>query len=318
MGRISEETEERHVPCFFYFLLVVALCGLLVLPAQAEPVDSVRVEGEHQAAKQKKTEIKEITIYISGEHKEVVATLLDAIDQETTMTGVADFDSLSATYSLIGISSKSGQSSDFYGYYFRLTLPPATDIASVAGAYENLSYVRFVETEPAVTSILKEAKKKKEDEAGIRLVKKLTAGGLGGVGGAFLGAVIMVGLHQPGGDDLGIGRALAALFGMLGGHMVGTAAGVSAVDPQDNFRITLGGSVLGESVALAFTDWDILAFTDWEGSANLEVVRVVLGTIVGTTIASELSRKPPAARRVSVGLVPDLKGGLSAIATLRF
>ena len=311
MGRISEETEERHVPCFFYFLLVVALCGLLVQPAQAEPVDSVRVEGEHQAAKQKKTEIKEITIYISGEHKEVVATLLDAIDQETTMTGVADFDSLSATYSLIGISSKSGQSSDFYGYYFRLTLPPATDIASVAGAYENLSYVRFVETEPAVTSILKEAKKKKEDEAGIRLVKKLTAGGLGGVGGAFLGAVIAEGQHQAIEGDDGIGGAIATMVGIWGGNLVGTVVGVSAVDPQDYFLITLAGSVLlgaGVPVAIAAES----------GSDNLIILSGLLDPIVGAMITSELSRKPPQARRVSVGLVPNLKGGLSAVATLRF
>ena len=35
-------------------------------------------------------------------------------------------------------------------------------------------------------------------------------------------------------------------------------------------------------------------------------------------IASELWRKPPQDRRVSVGLVPNPKGGLSAVDTLRF
>ena len=46
MGCVSEETEERHVPCFFYSLLVATLCGLLVQPAQAEPVDSLAIETE--------------------------------------------------------------------------------------------------------------------------------------------------------------------------------------------------------------------------------------------------------------------------------
>ena len=52
-----------------------------------------------------------------------------------------------------------------------------------------------------------------------------------------------------------------------------------------------------------------------------------LGPVVGATIASEVWRKPfsaklhlkpDEARPFSVGLVPDLKGGLSAVATLRF
>ena len=204
MGRISEETEERHVPCFFYFLLVVALCGLLVQPAQAEPVDSVRVEGEHQVAKQKK----------------------------------------------------------------------------------------------------------KEDEAGIRLVKKLTAGALCGVGGAFLGAVIAEGQHQAIEGDPGIGNFVAFMIGIWGGNIVGTAVGVSVADPQDNFLITLVGSALFGAVPIAIAT---------EGaSENLIILSGLLGPIVGAMITSELSRKPPQARRVSVGLVPNLKGGLSAVSVLRF
>ena len=205
MGRISEKTEERHVPCFFYFLLVVALCGLLVQPAQAEPVDSVRVEGEHQVAKQKK----------------------------------------------------------------------------------------------------------KEDEAGIRLVKKLTAGGLGGVGGAFLGGSLMAGgQHQAIEGDPGFGNLVAFMFGIWVGNIVGTAVGVSVADPHDNFLITLVGSALFGAVPVAIAT---------EGASdNLIILSGLLGPIVGAMITSELSRKPPQARRVSVGLVPNLKGGLSAVAVLRF
>ena len=93
-----------------------------------------------QAVNQKKTEPKEITIYIGGEYKTVAAALLDAVDEETPITGVADFDSLSSTYGLIGISS------GFYGYRFRLTFPPAADVASIAGAYWSLPYIDSVES----------------------------------------------------------------------------------------------------------------------------------------------------------------------------
>ena len=46
------------------------------------------------------------------------------------------------------------------------------------------------------------------------------------------------------GDSGDFGDSLPALFGFWGGNLVGTAVGVSAVDPQDNFRITLAGSAL--------------------------------------------------------------------------
>ncbi|MDE2740083.1 MAG: hypothetical protein OXI58_00700 [Gemmatimonadota bacterium] len=294
-------------------IAIVVLCGLLVQPVQAESVDSARVEGEYQAATQKKTGPKEITIYIGGEYKTVAAALLDAVDEETPITGISDFDSLSSTYGLIGISS------GFYGYRFRLTFPPTADVASIAGAYWSLPYINSVESEPVVTLISKEVKNKKVDEDDMRITKKLGAGVLGGIGGAFVGTVTMVGLHQPREGDDGIGGAVAAMLGIWGGNLVGTAVGVSRVDPQDNFLITLTGSALlgwGVPVAIAFIS----------GGENLIILSGLLGPIVGATIASEKWRKPlsarlhlkPEARRVSVGLVPNPKGGLSAVATLRF
>ena len=308
-----ERTHQRGNGRAACFMLVAALCGLLVQPIQAEPVDSVRVEGEHQAATQTKTETTEITIYIGGEYKTVAAALLDAVDEETPITGVADFDSLSSTYGLIGMSS------GFYGYRFRLTFPPAADVAAIAGAYWSLPYINSVESEPVVTLISKEVKSKKIDEDDMRITKKLGAGVLGGIGGAFVGTVTMVGLHQPREGDDGIGGAVAAMLGIWGGNLIGTAVGVSGVDPQDNFLITLAGSALlgwGVPVAIAFIS----------GGENLIILSGLLGPIVGATIASEKWRKPlsakrhlkPEARRVSVGLAPDPKGGLSAIATLRF
>ena len=134
----------------------------------------------------------------------------------------------------------------------------------------------------------------------------------------------MADLYQPkDGDDI-FGGLGAIVKGLEGGHIVGTAAGVSWVDAQDNFLITLAGSVLGLGVPVGAIDV-ISVKTGW-GLGDLAGVCAFLGPIVGATIASERGRKPlsaklqlkPEARRVLVGLVPNPKGGLLAIATMRF
>ena len=306
---------------FFHLLPVAALYGLLVQPSQAEPV--VRVEGEHQAVTQKKMESKEITIYIRGEYKTEVSALLDAVDEETPVTGIADFDSLSSTYSLIGIYRKGSRSSGFYGHRFRLTFPPGADVASIAGAYWNLSYVKSVEPKPPRQEPDKRIFKAAEVDS-FRIGNKLMAGLGGGIAGAFIGAVTMADLYQPKGGNDTFGRLGAAMNGLEVGYIVGTATGVSWVDAQDNFFITLAGSVLGLGVPVGAIDI-ISAKTGWE-LETLAGVSAFLGPIIGATIASERGRKPlsaklhlkPEAPLVSVGLVPDPKGGLSAVATLRF
>jgi hypothetical protein len=157
-----------------------------------------------------------------------------------------------------------------------------------------------------------------------RIGNKLMAGLGGGIAGAFLGAVIMAALYQPKDGDDTFGGLGAAVKGLEVGYIVGTAAGVSWVDAQDSFVITLLGSVLGVGGPVGAIDV-ISAKTGWE-LGTLAGVSAFLGPIVGATIASERGRKPlsakfhlkPEARRVSVGLVPNPKGGLSAVATLRF
>lgn len=85
---------------------------------------------------------KEIKIYISGDHKAVVSALLDAVDKETSVTGITDLDALSSTYGLIGIYLNNRVSSDLREYSFRLTFPPDADVAAIAEAYWNLPYVK--------------------------------------------------------------------------------------------------------------------------------------------------------------------------------
>lgn len=93
------------------------------------------------------TKPAEITIHIRGEHKAVISALLAAADEGTTRTGIAELDSVAATYGLMGIDRK-GRSSGFYGYRFRLTFPLGADGAAIAGAYWNLAYIQSVEPEP--------------------------------------------------------------------------------------------------------------------------------------------------------------------------
>ena len=295
------------------FMLAAALCGLLVQPTQAESV--VSVEDEHQVSTQQETEPKEITIYIRGGYKAVTTALLNAVDEETPVTGIADFDSLSATYGLMGIYRKGRRSSGFYGHRFRLTFPPVADVATIAGAYWNLSYVKSVEPEPPRREPDERIFKAAEVDS-FRIGNKLMAGLGGGIVGAFLGAFIMADLYQAkDGDDV-LGGLAAFTKGLEGGYVVGTATGVSWVDPQDDFFITLAGSVLGLGLPVGAIDF-ISAKTGWK-LETLAGVSAFLGPIVGATIASEKWRKPPAAPRVSVDLLPNPKGGLSAVAALRF
>ena len=315
MRRVREETEKRHVSWFFYFLLVATMCGLPIQRVQAESVDSVRVEGEYQAATQQETEPREITIYISGYQKTVAKALLDAVDEGSPITGIADFDSLSSIYGLMGIYRKGRRSSGFYGYHFRLTFPPVADLATIAGAYWNLSYVKSVEPKPPRRKPDEQIVKAAEVDS-FRVGNKLMAGLGGGIVGAFLGAFIMADLYQAkDGDDI-LGGLAAFTKGLEGGYIVGTATGVSWVDAQDDFFVTLAGSVLGLGVPVGAIDV-ISTKTGWK-LETLAGVSAFLGPIVGATIASELWRKPHQAHRFSIGLIPDARGRFSAIAALRF
>lgn len=82
---------------------------------------------------------------------------------------------------------------------------------------------------------------------------------------------------------------------------------MSAVDPYDSFPKTLLAGVIPMGL------WRMGNSVEESGFWLASIVSVISSLMV-----SELSRKPPQDRRVSVDLVPAPKGGLSAIATLRF
>ena len=265
-------------------------------------------------------EPEEITIHIRGEHKAVISALLAAVDEGTPITGIAELDSLAATYSLMGIYHKSG----FYGYRFRLTFPPGADVAAIAkayGAYGNVSHIQAVESvKPSVESVKPVDSYFLNDRAITRIPTKVGFGMLT-VGGT---AVIAYGILKPNededdfGDPPGLGAAVSLWFGLLVGYPVG----VYLADPvESSFWMTcVGHSVgfLGGIGSIEETGWGWVA---------------VLG---GAVMASELSRLLPKRSRnpnlfkglfgkfgqpiprISFGLVPEPQRGLSAVATLRF
>ena len=131
-----------------------------------------------------------------------------------------------------------------------------------------------------------------------RIFNKQISGALGGlVGGA---AVIAMGSSSD-------AEELAGILAVSIGYSLGTAIGVSKIDPHDRFITSLGGSALGLIGGFVLTSASEVLFPS-----------LFVGPVIGATAMSEWSRKPPQARRVSVGLVPDPRGHLSAVATLRF
>ena len=108
-------------------------------------------------------------------------------------------------------------------------------------------------------------------------------------------------------SDSGLEGAALVLSSAAIGTSVGFPLGVSLVDPYDSFPKTLLAGVIPIGL------WRMGNSVEESGFWLASIVSVISSLTV-----SELSRKLPQARRVSVNLVPDPKGGLSAIATLRF
>ncbi len=103
--------------------------------------------------------------------------------------------------------------------------------------------------------------------------------------------------------------------GHVFGYLAGTAIGVNAfprhrskMSLTKSLGVSLGGSVVGLLGGYGLT------------IANPEVLwpSILIGPVVGATLASEWWRKFSAARRFSIGLAPNPRGSLSAVATLHF
>lgn len=140
---------------------------------------------------------------------------------------------------------------------------------------------------------------------GKRLYVKGRAGVIGGLSFAVVGLLLG---HAIGDDYCSNGGMLYfcipddAALGTVIGYGVGTAGGVSIVDPHDRFVYSLAGSLFGILAGVALDNGGIgLVFP-----------------LPMAILASELSRNPPETRHISVNLVPHSTGHLSAVAKLRF
>ena len=275
-------------------LSVLFLSGTALLATEPEP----------QSCTEARTEFKEITFRVGGSGA-LTAALLEAAAKERTVTGFADFDSLSAVYGLMGIY-REGVSSGFFGDRFRLRFPSRSDVAAITGAYQNLPYItgRWGGVEP-------------KREAGVR--KKLGYGMLGGALGGLFGASVAESTRpeaEHGTDPTGVDAFAYVFLGLMGGNVVGSAAGVSAAGEGMGFPAHLAGSaLLGVGVP-----WAALAHFGWNDGGAIALLGVIAGPVIGATLASELGdRFPPPGEsknsRFSLGLAPNFQRGLSAFAT---
>ena len=138
---------------------------------------------------------------------------------------------------------------------------------------------------------------------GKRLALKLITGTFGAVMGIVIGDS-----YCGDGPDFVCGKHVF-------GYLAGTAIGVNALPGHHSIRSLFSslGVSLGGSAAGLIGGWGLMLASPEELWPSL-----LVGPVVGAIWASEWWRKPPPARRFSIGLVPNPRGSWSAVATLRF
>ena len=144
-----------------------------------------------------------------------------------------------------------------------------------------------------------------------RIATKLTAGAVGGIVGAIIGSAPGL-IGEDDCDDPEMYSELCiddeVAWGFIVGYSIGVPLGVSKADKTDQFLYALAGSLAGFGTAIALTRYN-------EGMWP----SLFVGHIVGATIMSELSRRPPEPRRLSIGLAPSPASRTAVvIANLRF
>ncbi len=154
-------------------------------------------------------------------------------------------------------------------------------------------------------SVIDNRRQEQNSTGGGRIAKKLAGGVLGGV---MFG--MTVGLTGAAIVDCPEDVSFCEIenFFILGwyGYVVGLPVGMNRIDPHDRFIYSLAGSLIGGAASFALTD------------SKDEFWTLIICPLVGTAIMSEVFRKPPDGRRVSIGLLPGPKGRVSAVVTLQF
>ena len=141
---------------------------------------------------------------------------------------------------------------------------------------------------------------------------KLIAGILAGFGlGSLAGIGAARSMDKGESNDPGLRRLAAFMVGASAGYIIGCPLGMSAVDPDDRFLNTLAGSLLGAGVGV------LIGSVTIRNAGESFILLSPIGATIGSIIMSERSN-PLRSRRLAIGLAPDRRGNLSAIATLRF
>ncbi len=151
---------------------------------------------------------------------------------------------------------------------------------------------------------------RKENRPG-RIVVKLLGSVFTGCAGILLGGAVGGRFIENGcpPGELCIDEEVA--LGALVGYLVGVPIGMHKIDLHDQFINSFAGSVIGGAASLVVFALEEETMEDlWPA--------FVISPLVGATIMSELTRKPPEDSRFSIGLLPTSNGSVSAVATLRF
>ena len=260
-------------------------------------------------------EPKEITIHLRG-NKTGAAALLDAAAKGTTATGIADFDSLSAVYGLMGIyRQRTNPASSFYGHWFRLRFPSNANVIGIAEAYRNLPGIQSARSAGPVFLGNRIHRLGGSKDAIVRIPTKVAFGTFFFVPFTVVGAALhSIYLRDEPEDTHGEvdpwGGVESIFFGLGVGGAVGFSLGVTAVDPYDSFPVTLLAGVTPGVVGFFLLQSGLYVDT---GFSLAYVIPQFSALII-----SEIWRNPPEDHLTSFSITPTPKGGLSAVAALRF
>ena len=289
-------------------MALMALCGLLTRPAMADSKGSQRlvVEGDT------------LTVQMAAPLPTGLQTLV--VDGDTlTVQVLAEPRLANEPSAAVSGDSLSEKTKAVKRYYIRPGGPPTLE-------EEKEKFFRQLRErgKPKTSVIIKtpvDSLEVKNEKADIRIGKKLAYGALSGLGAGAVGGAMGFALgyedcsncgDDPGGCDFcGMGALLGSLFIGSIGYSIGTAVGVSRVDPYDSYIMSLGGSVVGFIGGLGLTS----------ASSGMLWPFLLVCPVVGATLASEWSRSlNPSDKKLPLfmNLVPDPRGRLSAVATLRF
>ena len=131
----------------------------------------------------------------------------------------------------------------------------------------------------------------------------------GGLVSGILFAVVGAGVGLINGDSCKNAESICidneVALGLVSGYALGVSAGVSLFDPHDQFISALGGTLIGggAGIGLTFVDYKL-----WPS--------ILIGPVIGATIMSELTRKPPG--RLNLSVAPTSTKGLRAALTFNF